>query len=39
MGILKQHGLGDPTEWMTAWEEAWQANLDACDAEGNCSVH
>lgn len=35
---VHRHGFGDRDRWMANWEAVWQANLDSCDAEGQCMI-
>lgn len=37
--LVDKHGFGDGERWLQNWEDAWQATLDGCNAEGECIIY
>lgn len=36
--IVAQRGFGDGKQWLKGWEKVWQATLNTCTLEGNCTI-
>lgn len=36
--IVAQRGFGDSKQWLKNWEKVWQATLNTCRLDGNCTI-
>lgn len=36
--LVDKYGFADARTWLSRWEDVWQANMDSCDAQGNCKI-
>eukprot|EP00889_Picochlorum_renovo_P007134 jgi/Picre1/34164/NNA_001638.t1 len=36
--LVDKYGFADAKTWLSRWEDVWQANMDSCDAQGNCKI-
>lgn len=36
--IVATRGLGDGKQWLKGWEKVWQATLNTCKLDGDCTI-